>query len=62
MYETYLETDKGLRIRIPAIDIFNDNFILLYLAPNGECKIAAFGLGQEIPIHLLITINPFAHL
>ena len=65
MYETYLETDKGLAsvFGYQFDTFFNDNqcFILAISgAVNGErggYGFAAFGLGQEIPIHPLFTIN-----
>jgi len=65
LYETYLETDKGLAsvFGYQFDTFFNDHqcFILAISgAVNGErggYGFAAFGLGQEIPIHPLFTIN-----
>ena len=65
LYETYLETDKGLAsvFGYQFDTFFNETqcFILAISgAVNGErggYGFAAFGLGQEIPINSLFTLN-----
>ena len=65
LYETYLETDKGLAsvFGYQFDTFFNENqcFILAISgAVNGErggYGFAAFGLGQEVPLNKLFTLN-----
>ena len=65
LYETYLETDKGLAsvFGYQFDTFFNENqcFILAISgAVNGErggYGFAAFGLGQEVPLNNLFTLN-----
>ncbi|MEK9726766.1 MAG: hypothetical protein VW397_01525 [Candidatus Margulisiibacteriota bacterium] len=65
IYETYLETDKGLAsvFGYQFDTFFNEHqcFILAISgAVNGErggYGFAAFGLGQEIPIHPKLALN-----
>ncbi len=65
LYETYLETDKGLAsvFGYQFDTFFNDtqSFILAISgAVNGDrggYGVAAFGLGQEVPLNDLFTLN-----
>jgi hypothetical protein len=65
LYETYLETDKGLAsvFGYQFDTYFNQNqcFILAISgAVNGDrggYGFAAFGLGQTIPLHRLLSLN-----